>query len=77
MTDFTNLGRLLLVMSGLIALLGLCLLLAGKVPVLGRLPGDITLRRGNVSCFVPIATSILLSVLLTLLLNLIARLLSR
>jgi hypothetical protein len=77
MTDLTNLGRLLLVMGGLMALLGLCLLLAGKVPFLGRLPGDLTLRRGNVSCFVPIATSILLSVLLTLLFNLIARLLSR
>jgi hypothetical protein len=77
MTELTSLGKMLLLMGGLIALLGLMLLLVGKVPFLGRLPGDIMLWRGNVSCFVPIATSILLSLLLTLLLNLIARLLSR
>jgi hypothetical protein len=77
MTELTGLGKMLLLMGGLIALLGLILLLVGRVPFLGRLPGDITLRRGNVSCFVPIATSILVSLLLTLLLNLIVRLLSR
>jgi hypothetical protein len=41
---------------------------------LGRLPGDIVIERGNLSCAVPIATSILLSLLLTLILNLLARL---
>ena len=76
-TDVTTLGKILLLMGGLIVLTGLILLLVGKVPFLGRLPGDITIRRGNASCFVPLATSILLSLLLTLLLNLIARLLSR
>jgi hypothetical protein len=75
--DFSNAGKVLLLVGGLIALAGLVLLLAGKVPSLGRLPGDITFRRGNVSCYVPIVTSILPSLLLTLVLNLIARLLSR
>ncbi len=77
MIDFSNMGKSLVVMGGLIALAGLLLLLAGRVPFLGRLPGDITIRRGNVSCHVPIATSILLSLLLTLALNLIARLLHK
>jgi len=40
---------------------------------LGRLPGDIVVQRGPVTCVFPLATSLLLSVLLTLLLNLLAR----
>jgi hypothetical protein len=77
MTEWASLGKMLLLMGGLMALAGLILLLVGKVPLLGHLPGDIAIRRGKMRCFVPIATSILLSLLLTLVLNLIARLLSR
>ncbi len=77
MMGLSNPGKMLLVVGSLIALAGLILLLVGRVPFLGRLPGDITFRRGNVSCYVPIVTSILLSLLLTLVLNLLARLLSR
>jgi len=77
MTDFTDFGKMLLVVGGFIALMGLVLLFMGRVPFVGRLPGDITFRRGNVSCFIPIATSILLSLLLTIVLNLVFRLLGR
>jgi hypothetical protein len=77
MMDFTDFGKTLLVLAGFIALMGLVLLFMGRVPFLGRLPGDITFRRGNVSCFIPIATSILLSLLLTIVLNLMFRLLGR
>ena len=41
---------------------------------LGRLPGDIRIQRGNLTCFFPLATTILLSIGLTILLNLILRL---
>jgi hypothetical protein len=61
-----------LVLTGLaLALLGGVLWLIGRVPFLGRLPGDIRIETDGVSCFIPLATSILLSLLLTLLLNLI------
>jgi hypothetical protein len=40
---------------------------------LGRLPGDVYIRRGNFSFYVPVATSIVLSILLTLLLALFRR----
>lgn len=40
---------------------------------LGRLPGDIVIKRGSVTIFAPIVTSILLSVLLTIILNLLFR----
>jgi hypothetical protein len=56
-----------------LALLGGLLLLVGKVPFLGRLPGDIAIRRGNWSFYFPLTTSIVISILLTLLLSLFGR----
>lgn len=75
--DLTDLGKMLLIFGGLIVLLGLILVAMGRVPFLGRLPGDIAIRRGNFSCYAPIATCLLLSLLLTLLLNLFVRLLGK
>jgi len=77
MMSFAELGKMLLVLGGVIVLLGLILLVLGRVPLLGRLPGDITFRRGNLSCFVPIVSCILLSLLLTVVLNLLLRLFGR
>ena len=67
-----GLGRLLLVVGVVIALLGLIFVLWPGLP-LGRLPGDLRFRLGGATVFIPLATSILLSVLLTLLLNLFLR----
>ena len=69
----SELGRILLFVGLGLALLGGLLLLGGKVPGLGRLPGDIVYRRGNFTFYFPLATSILLSLLLTLLLSLFRR----
>lgn len=78
MFEFQNLGRFLLIIGGGIALVGLLLMLGGRLfPWLGRLPGDVRYQGENVSCFFPIVTSILLSIILTLVLNLIIRLLNR
>ena len=55
----------LLVIAGLI-IAGIGLLVMVGLP-LGRLPGDITVRRGNTTFYFPLVTSILLSILLTLL----------
>jgi hypothetical protein len=56
-------GKLLLVVGLVIAALGL--LTMSGVP-LGRLPGDLSFRRGNTTFYFPIVTSIVLSILLTL-----------
>lgn len=56
-------GRLLIVVGLVIA--GIGLLMTVGVPF-GRLPGDYTLRRGNVTFYFPLATSIVLSILVTL-----------
>jgi hypothetical protein len=68
-----DIGRSLLVLGVVIALAGLILLLVGRVPWIGRLPGDIHIQRGNWSFYFPLATSLLLSVLLTLLFWIIGR----
>lgn len=63
-----HLGKALVVIGLAIAGIGVLFLLADKIPWLGRLPGDITLRRGNVTFHFPIVTCIVISVLLSLLL---------
>ena len=68
-----SLGRLLMIAGALLFVTGLLLSLAPRVPWLGRLPGDVVYRRGNVTFYFPLVTSILLSVLLTLLLSLFRR----
>jgi Protein of unknown function (DUF2905) len=68
-----DLGRTLLVVGLVLAAAGGVLLLAGQVPWLGRLPGDISFERGNFRFYAPIATMLLLSLVLTIVLNLLAR----
>lgn len=62
-----QLGKTLIVMGAVIALFGALLMLSGKIPWLGRLPGDIHIRRENFSFYFPLATSLLISVVLSLL----------
>jgi ABC-type enterochelin transport system permease subunit len=68
-----ELGKLLIVLGILITLAGVVLVAVGRLPWLGRLPGDINIERGNWSFHFPIVTSLLLSALLTLLLYFIGR----
>jgi hypothetical protein len=63
-------GRLLVIVGLVIAAVGLLLSLG--VPI-GRLPGDVTVRRGNFTFYFPFATSIIASILLTLLLTFLMR----
>jgi hypothetical protein len=69
----SDLGRFLILVGVIIALVGIALTLAGRLPWLGRLPGDVHIQRGNWTFYFPLATSLLLSVLLTLIFWLIGR----
>lgn len=75
METFESIGKLLLILGGFIFIIGLIMTFAGKLPYVGRLPGDIIIQREGFSCYFPIVTSIVLSILLTLVLNVIVRLL--
>jgi hypothetical protein len=69
----SELGRALIVLGVVIAVLGLILMFVDRVPWIGRLPGDIHVQRGNWTFYFPLGTSILLSIVLTLVLWLIGR----
>ena len=64
-----QLGKTLLVIAAIIAVVALVLLVADRLG-LGRLPGDLVFRGKKVIVHFPIVTSILISVVLTVLLNL-------
>ena len=64
-----SLGRVLVIFGLLIVIIGALLIFAPKIPLLGRLPGDIVIRRENFTFYFPVATCILLSVLVTILLR--------
>ncbi len=66
MNPFSEFGRLLLILGVVIAVIGLIMMLAPKIPFLGRLPGDIVIRKGNFTFYFPLATSIILSIVLTI-----------
>ena len=66
-------GKTLVVLGLVIAAVGVVILLVGRVPWLGRLPGDVHVERGNWSFYFPLTTSILVSLLLTLVLYLLGR----
>lgn len=61
-----DIGKTLIVLGLVIAVVGFLLVFVGRVPWLGRLPGDIHIQRGNWSFYFPLATSIVISVVLTL-----------
>ncbi len=69
----SDLGRVLIVAGVVIAIVGVALLFVGRLPWLGRLPGDIHIERGHWSFHFPIVTSLLVSALLTLVFYLIGR----
>lgn len=73
MFNFSRLGKLLIVIGLVVAGIGLILILAGKIPWLGRLPGDFVFRGKNVSFYFPLMTSLIVSVILSLILWFINR----
>jgi hypothetical protein len=64
----TEMGKWLIMVGLVIAAVGTILTLAGKFPWLGKLPGDIYIKRGNVSFYFPLATCIILSAIVSFIL---------
>lgn len=68
-----QLGKSLLLIGGLIFLAGLILYFFDRIPFIGKMPGDIVVKKKNFTFYFPLATSIILSLLLSLALYLINR----
>jgi len=68
-----SVGKILILFGLMLVLLGGLFLLLGKIPLLGRLPGDIYLQKKGWRFYFPFTTSILISILLTLFFSLFTR----
>ena len=67
-------GRTLILLGGLLIVAGLWVLYGPRLPWLGRLPGDVVVRKPGFTFYAPLATSLLASVVLSLLLWLLRKL---
>jgi hypothetical protein len=84
MPEWSGLGRMLILAGAVLALTGVLVLLAGKGPTpddeesglgwLGKLPGDIHIKRDNFSFYAPITTGLIISIAVSLLLYLVSSL---
>ncbi len=66
-------GRTLIFFGVVLIVAGMVVSLFGKVPGIGRLPGDIYLRKGSFTFYFPLTTCLLLSLLLTLVFTIFGR----
>ncbi len=64
----TDMGKWLIVVGLTIAAVGVVLSFAGKFPWLGKLPGDIYMKRDNFTFYFPLASCILISLIISLIL---------
>ena len=71
--DLQPLGRALIFVGVILTGFGLVLLLTPKIPWLGRLPGDLLIRREHFSFYFPLASCLVASLILSLLLWLVGR----
>ncbi len=69
----TEIGRLLIGLGLTLLVVGILLTVAGRIPGLGQLPGDLTMERGSFRLYAPFGTMIVVSIVLSVVLNLIMR----
>lgn len=67
------LGRALVVLGVVIAAIGAVLIVGPRIPLLGRLPGDIRIERDGFTLYLPLATMLLISVIASVILGLLGR----
>ncbi len=73
MNDFSQFGKIFLIIGVVVAGVGLLMMIGGKIPWIGKLPGDFFFKGDKFTFYFPLTTSILVSVVLTLILWLINR----
>lgn len=69
----SEIGRWLITAGIIMSIVGAVFLLAGRIPWLGRLPGDILIEREHFRLFIPITTMLIASLILTIIVNILAR----
>ena len=64
-------GKLLIALGVFLVIAGVLMVFAPKLPYIGKLPGDIYIKRDNFTFYFPIASSVLISIILTIILSFI------
>lgn len=64
-------GRILIIIGGIILVAGIVLIFSPHIPFLGKLPGDIFIKKENYSFYFPLVTFLILSIVLTIIINVI------
>ncbi|MBL7208913.1 MAG: DUF2905 domain-containing protein [Dehalococcoidia bacterium] len=70
-------GKILLIVGGVIIVLGLLLVFGQHIPFLGKLPGDILIKKDGFTFYFPVVTLLIVSILLTTIISVILHFLSR
>ena len=73
MHEFSNIGKIMILFGIIIICIGALMLVIDKIPYLGKLPGDIYIKKEKFSFFFPITTCIIISIILTIIFNLLTR----
>jgi len=68
MNEFQSIGKLLIIVGAVFLLSGIAIIFWDKIPLTGKLPGDIVYKGKNFTFYFPIVTSILLSIIISLIL---------
>lgn len=63
-----QIGKILIILGFVLVTLGILLTFTGKIPFLGKLPGDFRIERNNFSFYFPLASCLLISLLISLIL---------
>jgi len=68
-----EMAKFIIVIGAVLVIVGFVMLFLQKVPFLGRLPGDILIKKENFTFYFPFATSIIVSIIVSLILYLISK----
>ena len=71
--EFQQIGKLLIFAGIFILVLGVIFIFGDKIPFIGRLPGDIIIKKKNFTFYFPIVTSIILSLIISFILFLLKK----
>ena len=71
--DIAGVGKLVIISGLVLTAVGIVMLLAPRIPFLGRLPGDILVRKDNMTFYFPLVTMLLLSLVLTIVLYIVSK----
>jgi hypothetical protein len=73
MENFQPFGKFIFISGIIIAGIGLIVMFIDRIPFIGKLPGDFTIKRDNFTFYFPLATSILISIIVSLVFYFLSR----